>query len=503
MPSCFLAYRKANASLRDRLTNAILALRNDDFLFEFWTDNHLLPGDVWEKVIATRIDEADIFFLLVTTEYSPNSYAIETELARAIARAKANQPIRIVPIIADNIIGLLGQAEIEEFRYNALPAGGRGLSQYGDTSEWLAAVVAGIKRLILHELAGEQLSALNLIEEIEQFRSHVELALSCVDTSEGALGRFTSLVRYALMRALDVLDVGPEAFASALLPVRQKINEARRAAREVGALHVETALRDVGVSIDDLQDAATQANEGGTPAEPVFTAFLAADDVNVAGDRMALQARLTSVEMASEALEEIELPVASAEEFLNSAGRQMGAESRIAQTVLRGRQLEANAVSSAVGQLARTVAAVTQQAPRDLPAAASEIIGDTKHHTENAVRYAERIFARAHGLSVPAAPPPIVSEELPPAVDEAAGITIPENADPFAYVTPQENSNLGTLAALAPSDVQYAYEIGTRFELGRGVRRSPAIARAFYRYAGRNGYARAWNRLDRMERRLG
>src|SRR5882672_10902879 len=329
MPSCFLAYRKANATLRDRLTGAIDALKNDDFPFELWSDNLLLPGSEWERDIAIRIDEADLFFMLVTTEYSANSYSVETELRRAISRAKQNSGIKIIPIIADNIIGFLGKAEIEEFKYNALPSGGKGISHFGDTAAWIEAVVSGVKRLIHEELAGMQLRPLNLAQEIARYRSSITSGLEAVDSCDGSLGRYTSLVRYALMRAYDTLDIGPETFITSLSPIRKKINDARRAARDAKASEIEDILKDIGVSIDDLQDAANYIVDVDVPVvEPVSP--LTVGQFGVLQDRTALDARLTWVESASDVLEDFEDQVAEVDGiFLATASRQIGAESRL------------------------------------------------------------------------------------------------------------------------------------------------------------------------------
>ena len=58
---------------------------------------------------------------------------------------------------------------------------------------------------------------------------------------------------------------------------------------------------------------------------------------------------------------------------------------------------------------------------------------------------------------------------------------------------------LGSLHQLAKYHPIHLYEIGTRYEQGHGVRKSPRIAAKFYREAALAGYGRAWVRLERLE----
>lgn len=503
MPSSFLAYRLANAALRDRLTKAIVALRSDDFPFEFWTDSYLAPGKKWEKEIAIRIDEADIFFLLVTTDLTPTSYVMETELRRAIDRARKNPRIRIVPIIADNIIGFFREAGLDEFKYSSLPRGGKGLSSYGDTSEWIRDVVTGVKQLIEHELAGMQLNSLSLDEEVKSYRNSIEAALSEINLCEGSLDRYTSMIRFSLMRSLDALEVGSEAFLEALEPVRVRLSDARRAARGIAATNVERALRDVIIAIDDVKQASI--SHSGVPVTHAVPMRISLNDPGSSVDGRALDSNLDRVGRASEQIEDLAADAPCDRPRLAAAGRQIGAESRIARTALQGGTIETTFLNAAVDQLSRTVNGVVEQAPPDLDGVLARTMKIAKSQTDYALVYARRLYARAAGNTMPEKPSPEPTENDSPVSADWSGdahVSIGEDSDPFAQMTDGERTALMGLVSLAQGDAQYTYEIGTMYQRGRKVRKSVSIARAFYKRAARSGYARAWVRLEQLERDL-
>jgi TIR domain len=85
----FLSYAHKDQSLRNELDEHLGALKGER-LIEVWWDNQILPGSEWNREIASRLEEADLILLLVSSAFLNSTYCYENEMRRAVERHEAS-----------------------------------------------------------------------------------------------------------------------------------------------------------------------------------------------------------------------------------------------------------------------------------------------------------------------------------------------------------------------------------------------------------------------------
>jgi len=71
---------------------------------ELWCDRKISPGDEWNDVIKEKVDGADIFAFLVTTNFLSSNYIRTKEAGRAWERHR-NGEAKIIPILLETCSG--------------------------------------------------------------------------------------------------------------------------------------------------------------------------------------------------------------------------------------------------------------------------------------------------------------------------------------------------------------------------------------------------------------
>ncbi|HNL06763.1 MAG TPA: TIR domain-containing protein [Chitinophagales bacterium] len=108
-----------------------------------WDDTDLMAGDAWDKAIRTRLNQADIILLLLSSDFLATEYIWENELQPALERHKAGT-VQLVPII----LRPCNWQESPIAFLNALPQKGKPISAYQDRDEAWLEVVTALQKII-------------------------------------------------------------------------------------------------------------------------------------------------------------------------------------------------------------------------------------------------------------------------------------------------------------------------------------------------------------------
>ena len=69
---------------------------------QFWYDQEIRPGDVWDEAIRTKINESDIFILLLSADFWASAYINNVELPLIEARRQAGARVLCVMVSANS-----------------------------------------------------------------------------------------------------------------------------------------------------------------------------------------------------------------------------------------------------------------------------------------------------------------------------------------------------------------------------------------------------------------
>jgi tetratricopeptide (TPR) repeat protein len=138
----FISYAHVDEALRVELRTHLSALEREG-LVQAWDDREILAGDAWADVIDARLDQADVILLLVSADFIRSEYCYGKELARALERhADRDDRAIVIPIILRN-------CDWESTRFahlQALPDGGRAMSEWKSADDYHTAVAKGLRR---------------------------------------------------------------------------------------------------------------------------------------------------------------------------------------------------------------------------------------------------------------------------------------------------------------------------------------------------------------------
>ncbi len=138
----FISYTRADREMQEQLVLHMAALKNSGQIEIFLDREGIQGGDLWEKKIATAIEEAQIMLCLITPRFIASEYVgIEMNLAKP--RAEAGD-LKIVPVLMKRSdFGTMWYS-----RYQAFPPDGQFISKMEDPDDGYLAVVHNLKKLI-------------------------------------------------------------------------------------------------------------------------------------------------------------------------------------------------------------------------------------------------------------------------------------------------------------------------------------------------------------------
>ena len=137
--SVFCSYAHEDDADRRELERFLTPLR-EERVIDDWHDSRLLPGDRWNAEIEQALGRSQLVLFLVTPALLASRYVMEVEIARALERERKGE-CQVVPV-------MLRPAPWEDSplaRFQALPGGGRWVSEHDSREHAFRTVAEGIR----------------------------------------------------------------------------------------------------------------------------------------------------------------------------------------------------------------------------------------------------------------------------------------------------------------------------------------------------------------------
>jgi len=138
----FYSYAHEDSPYRDRLESHLKALEREGLL-SGWSDAEIVPGAHWRAEIDMALGTADVVIFLVSADFIASDFIWDVEIGQALAR-HANGSAIVIPVIvrpADWQHTVLGSLQ-------ALPTGGRAVTEWDNEDSAWVNVVTGLRRAI-------------------------------------------------------------------------------------------------------------------------------------------------------------------------------------------------------------------------------------------------------------------------------------------------------------------------------------------------------------------
>jgi len=95
----FLSYSHQNTVWLGRLRTHLAGLRRAKEI-ETWDDKEILPGDLWDATIKKKLEEADVFILLLSADFIASDYIWNEELTAAFENFRRKNAM-VIPILLE------------------------------------------------------------------------------------------------------------------------------------------------------------------------------------------------------------------------------------------------------------------------------------------------------------------------------------------------------------------------------------------------------------------
>jgi TIR domain len=134
----FISYSHADKKYLEDLQKHLSILKRLKVI-DSWIDQEIKAGDHWDKKISEKMDSANIFLLLVSSDFISSNYCYDVELDVALDR-DARKEARVIPVILRNCLW----KESRLGHLQALPPEGKPISAWDDVDSAMTAVAKGI-----------------------------------------------------------------------------------------------------------------------------------------------------------------------------------------------------------------------------------------------------------------------------------------------------------------------------------------------------------------------
>ena len=98
----FLSYAHEDEELRIELGKHLRALERQG-LIRTWHDRKITPGADWKNIIDTRLENASLVILLISSDFLDSQYCYEVEMKRALERHDLRESL-VIPVILRPVV---------------------------------------------------------------------------------------------------------------------------------------------------------------------------------------------------------------------------------------------------------------------------------------------------------------------------------------------------------------------------------------------------------------
>ncbi len=157
--SVFYSYSHKDKAYQGKLKTHLSVMRRQGFISEF-SDQDILPGQVWSDEINKNLKTADVILLLVSPDFMESDYCYTVEMDYAIQRHDAGEAF-IIPII-------LRPCEWKHSplgKFQALPLRGKPVVRWTPQDEAFNDIAQGIRKVVTKLRKRKGASQVTLKEE--------------------------------------------------------------------------------------------------------------------------------------------------------------------------------------------------------------------------------------------------------------------------------------------------------------------------------------------------
>jgi len=141
-PKLFVSYSRKDVAYLEEFKVQTAGLRRNNVV-EVWTDQEIVPGNVWEANLKAQLESADIMIFLVSPDFIASDYIYDVEIGKAIERHNRGEVV-IVPVI----IRPCDFSSTPLTKFQALPKNAEPISKWENRDEAWMNAVDGLKRTI-------------------------------------------------------------------------------------------------------------------------------------------------------------------------------------------------------------------------------------------------------------------------------------------------------------------------------------------------------------------
>lgn len=142
MKKIFVSYSHTDEKYKDQLLKHLAPLKHQ-LGFDIWDDGKLIPGQSWNTEIKSKLNNADIILLLVSSDAIASDYITNHEISIALERHDRCETIVIPVILRPCNWQILKIAENQ-----ALPKNAKPISKWSNRDDAYLNIVTGISNVI-------------------------------------------------------------------------------------------------------------------------------------------------------------------------------------------------------------------------------------------------------------------------------------------------------------------------------------------------------------------
>lgn len=146
----FIIYAREDIEIKQRLLLHLNPFKNA-FGAEIWHDGNIEAGQEWKFHIQSRLNQTDLFILLVSVDFMNSEFIHQVEFQHAIDRHKAKKSI-VVPVIIDYCQWDI-DIPLKEYTFNltelqVLPNEGKPIGEWKTTGQAYDNIASGIRKVL-------------------------------------------------------------------------------------------------------------------------------------------------------------------------------------------------------------------------------------------------------------------------------------------------------------------------------------------------------------------
>ena len=138
----FISYAHEDQELHEKLVKHLNPLKHSGKL-TIWQDQEILPGTNWDDQIKTRLKEANMILLLISSDFLDSKYCWEEEVKAALERHETGEA-RVIPIILRPTFW----QDTSLKQLQALPTSAKPVTLWSDQDAALENVAQGIRKVM-------------------------------------------------------------------------------------------------------------------------------------------------------------------------------------------------------------------------------------------------------------------------------------------------------------------------------------------------------------------